>query len=403
MCDTLLALRTVTLNGSTLLAKNSDREPDEAQSILMVPAQHHPSGGLRATFIDIPQVARTYSCILSKPFQMWGAEMGVNEHGLAIGNEAVFTNVEIKKTNTGLTGMDLLRLALERCKSTDEAINCITGLLEQYGQDACGGYRNKGFYYHNSFLITDGNKGAVLETAGRHWAVEWVQDRRSISNRLSIRKPDLSSSDEIEDFTAGYSDWLYTTVGRAATRQQCTTGKMDESRGKLTAAHCMQTLQTHNLPDESFKPGKATTGSVCMHATSFLNPSQTTGSMVVELRKSMPSTVWLTGTSMPCLSLYVPYFFQTDTLNSLVQPTASSDDSLWWEAERLHRWICKDYPSRRASIVMERSAIQSRFLEAEARLMADGPSLPELEKFSNECLREAMAAIRRWHALIPSK
>jgi hypothetical protein len=44
--------------------------------------------------------------------------------------------------------MDLLRLALERCKTADEAIRCITSLLEQYGQNANGGYKNKNFYYH---------------------------------------------------------------------------------------------------------------------------------------------------------------------------------------------------------------------------------------------------------------
>lgn len=123
--------------------------------------------------------------------------------------------------------------------------------------------------------------------------------------------------------------------------------------------------------------------------------------MVVELRPDLPATVWLTGTSMPCLSLYVPYFFQTNTLNSILQPGAGSDDSLWWEAERLHRWICKDYPSRRERIALERSQIQAGFLEAESRLLRQHASHIELEQFSHDCLGEARAAIRRWLTLIP--
>ncbi|RLE94467.1 MAG: hypothetical protein DRN04_03505 [Thermoprotei archaeon] len=60
-----------------------------------------------------------------------GAEMGVNEYGLAIGNEAVFTKEPYSKT--GLTGMNMLRLALECCKTAEEALNFIIGLLEKYG------------------------------------------------------------------------------------------------------------------------------------------------------------------------------------------------------------------------------------------------------------------------------
>lgn len=77
---------------------------------------------------------------------MWGAEMGLNEFGLAIGNEAVFTRVKMKKINSGLPGMDLLSLALERSKNAREAIDAITGFLELYGQDPCGGYKNKSSY-----------------------------------------------------------------------------------------------------------------------------------------------------------------------------------------------------------------------------------------------------------------
>lgn len=187
MCDTFIALPPATRSGNTILGKNSDREPDEAQAIIHVPRFHHANGQrVRCTYIDIPQSSETNACILSKPFHMWGAEMGVNEWGVAIGNEAVFTRIRHKKKNDGLTGMDLLRLALERSRSTDEAVDVITCLLEEYGQDACGGYRNRSFFYDNSFIVADPTTAWILETAGREWVAQPVKEIGSISNRLTL-------------------------------------------------------------------------------------------------------------------------------------------------------------------------------------------------------------------------
>ncbi|MFZ2413180.1 MAG: carcinine hydrolase/isopenicillin-N N-acyltransferase family protein [Candidatus Cryosericum sp.] len=77
---------------------------------------------------------------------MWGAEMGVNEHGVAIGNEAVFTRGEYGAA--GLTGMDLLRLALEHCNSACSAVDEIIVLLEQHGRGGTCGF-TKRFFYNN--------------------------------------------------------------------------------------------------------------------------------------------------------------------------------------------------------------------------------------------------------------
>jgi dipeptidase len=412
MCDTLVALPSVTEYGNLLLAKNSDREPEEAQAIVHIPGQLHPDKKITCTYIEIPQVAETYECILSKPFQMWGAEMGANEYGVVIGNEAVFTKVKFEKHNNGLTGMDLLRLALERCKTAEEAVHCITALLEQYGQNANGGYKNKKFFYHNSFLIADTNSAWVLETAGREWAAEKVKDIRSISNKLSIDQADLLSRNATSlaqskgwwkegtsfSFQTAYSDWFYTTMGRATTRQTCTTSLSRQHIGHLTISDCIQILQTHNLDDVHFKPSKANTGSVCMHATSLLNPSNTTGSMVAEIRSSLPHTIWLTGTAHPCLSIYIPFYFGTNVLKDFRPPAAKPDDSLWWTAEELHRWINKDYQKRKPLINEERIVLQKKFNDTEAALMKSGVNLQELESFSKDCLTQVSETIQRWRS-----
>src|SRR5665213_3889724 len=109
MCDTLIATPAVTARGAMLFGKNSDRERNEAQVLEMHPRRDHGRGAsVRLTYVQIDQVIRTNACLISRPFWMWGAEMGANEHGVVIGNEAVFTDQPYAPA--GLTGMDLLRL-----------------------------------------------------------------------------------------------------------------------------------------------------------------------------------------------------------------------------------------------------------------------------------------------------
>jgi secernin len=112
MCDTLVALSNSTADGSVIFAKNSDREPNEAHHLLLIPAAEYAEGeSIQCTYIQIPQVRRTHAVLLAKPFWIWGAEMGANERGVVIGNEAVFTKVPYEMT-PGLIGMDLLRRQL---------------------------------------------------------------------------------------------------------------------------------------------------------------------------------------------------------------------------------------------------------------------------------------------------
>lgn len=63
---------------------------------------------LQCTYIEVEQVWKTHAVILSRPSWLWGAEMGANEHGVCIGNEAVWTKEPVGE-GEALLGMDLLR------------------------------------------------------------------------------------------------------------------------------------------------------------------------------------------------------------------------------------------------------------------------------------------------------
>lgn len=189
-CDTFVALYPTTRKGFLVFGKNSDRPTGEGQSIRRYPAKkYHQGETCDCTYISIPQSQRTHAVLLSQIDWMWGAEHGTNEHGVVVGNEAVWTKVNDENLATKrLLGMDLVRLGLERGSTAKQALDVITALLEIHGQGGPCAQDDPSFVYHNSFLIADRKEAWVLETAGRNWVAKRTnQGATNISNTLTIR------------------------------------------------------------------------------------------------------------------------------------------------------------------------------------------------------------------------
>ncbi|MGE5603001.1 MAG: C69 family dipeptidase [Nitrososphaerales archaeon] len=414
MCDTVVALPTATADGSVLFAKNSDREPNEAQAITFVPRCEYPANdSVRCTYVSIPQVRVTHAVLLSRPFWMWGAEMGANEHGVVMGNEAIFARV--KPAKTGLTGMDLLRLGLERATTADAALQVITSLLETYGQGGSGGYRHP-FYYHNSFLIADRAAAWVLETVGGEWAAQRVRDVASISNGLTIEGDfDLASpavmiprgaASLTYSFRRAYSDRLYTGFSRSHARQ-CLTEALLRGSGGATREGMFALLRSHARTD-GYDPAHGSNADVCMHfGGGPIRVNQTTGSMVAHLRADGSATYWLTGTSAPCLSLFKPFSFDgfrrdgaADLFAALGPEPGAQDDggaSLWWLSEHLHRAVLHGYPARAAAFLPDLARLQSEFVGRTAEAERDG----HVEAaHTSALLMKAQKAVADWTARV---
>jgi secernin len=351
-CDTSVVLPPLTARGDVIFAKNSDRSANESQPLRHFQRQtHEPGATLRTQYLDIPQVETTWETIGSAPYWLWGFEMGVNEWGVTIGNEAVHTREPSHEP--ALIGMDLVRLGLERGQSAREAVEVIGALVERYGQ---GGSCEAATFrtYQNSFIVADGTSAWILETAGHRWVATPVQERGAISNLLTLGDWELGSPGVREH--AESQGWWQSTGGFAAAYQdpetdlstrQCRLDRAREILGTyqtgLGITDMMAVLRDHG--DRDLPTGPEPIPTICMHA----NPAfegETAASMVVSIRPNQPklltATVW-SAFGSPCLSVFRPVYPYAVGLPDVLAVAGADFDPAapWWAFERLQRLVAR--------------------------------------------------------------
>jgi secernin len=378
MCDTFVALPGHTADGSIIFGKNSDRDPNEAQALEWHPGREHPAGAeVQCTYLRIPQARRTNGVLVSRPHWIWGAEMGANDKGVVIGNEAVFTRRE-RSGKPGLIGMDHLRLTLERADTARAALDLLVELLARYGQT---GKHGGTLVYHNSYLIADPEGAWVLETAGEFWATKRVTGYGAISNGLTIgaefdesspgladvaRKLGLLRKGDDFDFAQCFADPFYRTFTGCRPRRSRSLAVLGSQAGRMDVADAFALLRDHGDGNDGYRPDSHFLMSrVCSHAANAIarDSAQSTGSLVACLGGS-DRTFWATGTSAPCTGLFKPVWLEGNVLPDLGPAPGPTfdEESLWWRHERMHRTALRDLPRALAMLAPERDALEQDLL-----------------------------------------
>jgi len=312
MCDTLVAKDFTT--GEWYFAKNSDRDIDEPQVIqyclpqegLTTPThieqRSYYNNNQYPTLLKASEgLSLTHRALICRPAWIWGAEMGINEKGVAIGNEALFARRRSSKR--GLLGMDILRLALHAASTAQEALETIVALLEQWGQGGNGSYSGK-LHYHNSFLIADGREAYILESVNQLWVARQVKEIASISNAYTIEE-DYTLGDEVTlsqrpNFKRTYASRIHLPFTQGNHRQQ-TTYNLAKQMG--ASWESMLSVLRHNEGGvENFDHSMR---SVCMDAKGLVK-SRTTASMVVKWGSS-GIEVALTTAPIPLYAPFIPF------------------------------------------------------------------------------------------------
>ena len=433
-CDTWVALPDATRGGVTLLGKNSDRAVFDSGPLMFYPRQQWPAGSqVNVGRLTIPQVEETYRTLGSSPYWCWGYEEGINEYGVAIGNEGVSTRVltdEIaaqrdgQGPKEGLTGMDLVRLGLERGKTAREALEVITQLLETYGQFGPGlptlGLEGA---YDNSYIIADAREAWVLETAGTKWVA-----RRStsgfavISNVLSITtawdaaSPDLvdyavargwwpADSIAVFDFARAYADETGLNRDRAKgarTRAACSSGLLGQSSGQIDVPVMMRIARD-----------QTTTPSIDLDVT-----ASSCVAVLPDAATDFPVFWWCP--TRPSNSCYVPFFVHADRLPAIVsaagtygkrvtppdkaEKDAFSPDSYWWQARDLCDKTNAAWDTRHPLVRAEFDQMEKAFETELPGVLAKATELREQGKpgeaatmlgdFTDKCLTRVLDKIK---------
>ena len=355
-CDTMLVSSKCSRYGINILAKNSDRPTGEPQPLCFYEGKEYPDGAtVKTTYVTIPQVKKTYSVVGSRPYWIWGFEMGYNEKGLIIGNEAEGSRME-PESEDGILGMDLLRLALERAATAREAIEVITDLLKKYGQKANASALTIRTY-ENTFNIVDKDECWVLETAGREWAAKQVSTVQGVSNCYSIgtdadmlsenaeriaRENRWLSPDEPFDFAKAYTgrqDRQPLSVPRYRRLNKLLSQKDLHDFSSLS-----DILRDHfegELIEPRFGATSGTFKSICMHMREW-GESETSASLLARYDDAI-GIIARYAPAQPCLSAYIPVYMT----GKLPEKMESADrrfneSSLWWQVKLLSLLVTVD-------------------------------------------------------------
>jgi secernin len=301
MCDTFCY---VTEEG-TFFAKNSDRPVNEAQLVKAYKTRQK-SEILQTQYLKIKDEG-AFATVLSQPEWLWGAEHGVNDKKVAVGNEKIYTVDDPYQHKEALIGMDLVRLVLERASSAQEGVEILGELLEKYGQGGIADiYTNEPYW--SSFLISDPFEAYVVETSHNKWAAKKFTDKAAISNRITLKEFDLASKDLkgiscFDDLRNKDAPTQHADVRLSANQKFL---EEISKRPNVTIYDFIEQLRDHNgknPPPKLVTPfGEGIT--VCMHVKDF---QLTQASMVCYLPKAPhlnPKAFF--ALANPCSSIFLP-------------------------------------------------------------------------------------------------
>jgi secernin len=352
-----------------LFGHNSNRPRSEPQTLVRTPARSHTAGEkVRAPAAELPQQRQTCAVLAGRPAGLWGYQHGINEHGVSAGVSAVRTR--LAAASPGLSGTDLVRLALERSTSARQAVDVLTDLIARHGQGSTG----EGGRHHDeegagdsSFLVADAREAFALEATGNHWALQVVGTVRAASDVCHLRQDWDRISRGLADLAIRRGWWpengskldfagaLAREGGDNAAslrRWGRATLLLEQQSGQIDAAFVRRLLSDHG---ESAAPRPDMT--LCRHGAE----DATAASLLAQLGPAAESVpvAWC-AFGPPCASLYFPLFLEGDLPAAFEEDGTGAGCRVWRRASALLAEAQRD-PALLAALHEGLAALQERF------------------------------------------
>ncbi|MFD2803431.1 C45 family autoproteolytic acyltransferase/hydrolase [Litchfieldia salsa] len=209
-CTTILADGKATKTGATYYHKTRDASRGYKQVVVQV----QPEDGNK--FIGITSAGSS------------GIAMGINEHGVSVGNNVLST----WDTGRGYGNLTIIRMALENVSNTQEAVDYVATIDRSSG---------------SVYGIADETEAAFVETTNSAYGVIWVEDEAIAHTNHFIHPDMLVYEDLSEDLTDERWDWSWYISTEE--RLERATELLEKDFGKLDIQRIIKISEDQNGED----------------------------------------------------------------------------------------------------------------------------------------------------------
>jgi dipeptidase len=400
----VVALGRATADGRTLFGHNHNASARDGYALVRVEGRAFaPGETVCAGRVTLPQARQTCTVLAGRRVGQWGYAHGINEHGVAAGVTAVRTRLAGERT--GLSGPDIVRLALERAGGARQAADLITDLVARHGQQA-----EEPGPHDCSFLVADGREAFAVETCGRFWAEQVIGRVRAVTDICHLHQ-------DWDRIARGLADWAIDNGWWPANGTKLDfAGVVSPEAGDSAASlrrwgratlHLEQhsgqidlPFMRHLLADHGDRPG-STDFALCRHAAGPDGP-WTSSSLVASTGPAGSLPVAWFAFGPPCRGLWFPLVLAGELPEAFQAPGGEAACPVWRRMMHLAAEAQRG-PERRAAVAEAVGGLQEQLDQGVRELLAEAAVLQErgdhgpLHRLAGSLMHHS---VERWEAVV---